>query len=158
MKEQTKKFLARNIVTHASAVLAGYFLALIAISAHKESKFEARQNVAVYMTNARGSDAELNREIFNPGTFESIAWQYNTNQRVGEVLGKTAADSRTHQSFISELYTCVHACVHESLPRSTCPKNGEEALHQKRKYWLSTLSATVFVFVSGGHSLHQLSS
>lgn len=91
MKEQTKKFLARNIVTHASAVLAGYFLALIAISAHKESKFEARQNVAVYMTNACGSDAELNREIFNPGTFESIAWQYNTNQRVGEVLGKTAA-------------------------------------------------------------------
>ena len=91
MKKQTKKFLTKNVITHTSAVLVGYLLALVAISAHKENKFEARQDAAVYMTDARGRDAELNREIFNPSTFESIAWQYNTNQRVGEVLGKTAA-------------------------------------------------------------------
>lgn len=91
MKTQTKKLITKNVVTHASAVLVGYLLALVAISAHKENKFESRQDAAVYMTDARGRDAELNREIFNPGTFETIAWQYNTNQRIGEVLGKTAA-------------------------------------------------------------------
>jgi hypothetical protein len=91
MKTQTKKLITKNVVTHASAVLVGYLLALVAISAHKENKFETRQDAAVYMTDARGRNAELNREIFNPGTFESIAWQYNTNQRIGEVLGKTAA-------------------------------------------------------------------
>lgn len=91
MKKYSKKFLAKNVITHTSAVLVGYLLALVAISAHKENKFAARQNAAVYATDARGRDAELNRKIFYPGTFESVAWQYNTNQRVAEVLGKTAA-------------------------------------------------------------------
>lgn len=87
----TKKFLKNNIVTHVSAALLGYLVALIAIDAHSDNKFESRQDASVYTTDARGRDAELNREIFNPSSFESIAWQYNTNQRVGEVLGKTAA-------------------------------------------------------------------
>ena len=91
MKKQTKKVLTKNVITHTSAVLVGYLLALVAISAHKDNKFQARQDAAIYMTDARGRNAELNREIFNPRTFESVAWQYNTNQRVGEVLGKTAA-------------------------------------------------------------------
>lgn len=88
---KAKKFFKNNIVTHTSAALLGYLIALIAISAHSNNKFESRQDAAVYTTDARGRNAELNREIFNPSSFESIEWQYNTNQRVGEVLGKTAA-------------------------------------------------------------------
>lgn len=91
MNKQARKFLTKNVITHASAALVGYLLALVAISVHNENKFENRQNAAVYMTDARGRDAKLNREVFDSRTFENIAWQYNTNQRVGEVLGKTAA-------------------------------------------------------------------
>lgn len=86
-----KNILKHNIITHASAGLLGSLFALFAIHMHSENKFDARQDAAVYATDARGRDAQLNRDIFNPSTCETVAWQYYTNQRVGEVLGKTAA-------------------------------------------------------------------
>ncbi len=81
----------RNIAVHASAVLVGYLLALLAINIRSENKFKSRQDAAVYVTDDHSRDAELNRKIFDGNTFENIEWRYYTNQRVGEVFGKTAA-------------------------------------------------------------------
>ena len=81
----------RNIAVHASAVLVGYLLALLAINMRSENKFKSGQDAAVYVTDDHSRDAELNRKIFDGNTFENIEWRYYTNQRVGEVFGKTAA-------------------------------------------------------------------
>ena len=91
MRSRKTKNLAREVIIHIPAVLAGYLLALIAINLHDAHKFNQRQDDAVYTTDDRGDDAELNRDIFNPNSFEQVQWQYNTNQRVGEIFGKTAA-------------------------------------------------------------------
>ena len=86
-----QKKLKKDILLHVPAVLAGYMLALLVINVHDENKFEQRQDAAVYATDDHSRDAELNREIFSVDTFENIEWQYQTNQRVGEMFGKTAA-------------------------------------------------------------------
>ena len=86
-----RKILKSGVVTHMSAALVGYLMALSLIGIGKDVKFNKRQDAAVYTTDARGRSAQLNRDIFDSGTFELIAWRHNTNQRVGEVLGKTAA-------------------------------------------------------------------
>lgn len=90
MQNKMKKDV-RNIAVHASAVLVGYLLALLAINIRSENKFKSRQDAAVYVTDDHSRDAELNCAIFSPNTFENIEWRYQTNQRVGEILGKTAA-------------------------------------------------------------------
>ena len=86
-----QKKLKKEVLLHIPAVVAGYVLALLAINMHSENKFEQRQDAAVYATDDHSRDAELNRDVFNPDTFESVQWQYQTNQRVGEIFGKTAA-------------------------------------------------------------------
>lgn len=86
-----QKKLRKDILLHIPAVLAGYLLALLASNIHSENKFERLQDAAVYATDDHSRDAELNRAIFNPQTFENIEWRYQTNQRVGEIFGKTAA-------------------------------------------------------------------
>lgn len=88
---EAKKFLKNSAFTHGLVCCAGSIVAVILMNLIRSDKFESRQDAAVYTTDARGRDAELNRDIFDASTFESVAWQYNTNQRVGEVLGKTAA-------------------------------------------------------------------
>lgn len=86
-----QKKLKKDILLHIPAVLAGYMLALLAINIHGENKFKQRQDAAVYVTDDHSRDAEVNRDIFSPDTFEDVAWQYQTNQRVSEIFGKTAA-------------------------------------------------------------------
>lgn len=83
--------LRKDILLHIPAVLVGYMLAMLTISVRSDNKFEQRQDAAVYATDDHSRDAELNRSIFSPHTFENIEWRYQTNQRVGEILGKTAA-------------------------------------------------------------------
>lgn len=86
-----QKKLKKDILLHIPAAVAGYVLALLAINIHSENKFKQRQDAAVYVTDDHSRDAELNRAIFSPDTFENIEWHYQTNQRVGEIFGKTAA-------------------------------------------------------------------
>lgn len=83
--------LKKDILIHIPAILAGYLLAMLAIHVHGNNKFERRQDAAVYVTDNNGREAELNRDIFDPNTFESVQWQYQTNQRISEIFGKTAA-------------------------------------------------------------------
>lgn len=86
-----QKKLKKDILLHVPAVLAGYLFALFAINIHGDNKFDRRQDAAVYATDDHSRDAALNLGIFSPNTFVNIEWQYQTNQRVGEIFGKTAA-------------------------------------------------------------------
>lgn len=91
MRTKNKMKISKNLITHTSAAVLGLLIALISISVADERKFKSQQNSAIYTTDNHGDGAPLNRDIFNSANFESIEWQYQTNQRVGEILGKTAA-------------------------------------------------------------------